>query len=166
METKVTDRIIENDATLSERGQKAYADTMNMVIGWTQVAEFLSANPDILDQAYAHDDNVLVCLSYSGSVMDRLADYARRAKAAGARVEKEYGDLFGGVKLWWGGVHIWAYANREQVCERVPTGVETVTKEVPDPSVVVPLITVTEDVETYKWVCKPILAGEQAEVPA
>lgn len=48
-------------------------------------------------------------------------------------------------------------ASREAVCERVVVGVTTVTREVPDPSVVVPLVEVTEEVETVEWKCSPLL---------
>ncbi|HET6291734.1 MAG TPA: hypothetical protein VFG33_00115, partial [Kribbella sp.] len=53
-------------------------------------------------------------------------------------------------------VHVGAY--RDQVCERVVTGTREVTKTVPDPSVVVPDVEVTETVEDVEWICGPLLA--------
>lgn len=53
---------------------------------------------------------------------------------------------------------------RAQVCERVVTGVETVTEEIPDPDYIAaaPTITQTREVETVEWKCAPLLA-EPAE---
>ncbi|MCM6776234.1 hypothetical protein NDR87_18930 [Nocardia sp. CDC159] len=53
---------------------------------------------------------------------------------------------------------------REVVCERVVTGVETVTEEVPDPEYVAaaPKVTVTREVESFEWKCAPILAASEA----
>jgi hypothetical protein len=56
------------------------------------------------------------------------------------------------------GLHVEAIAYRDTVCVRVPTGTQTVTREVPDPAVVVPTVTVTEDVETFRWDCSPLLS--------
>ncbi|MFI7527537.1 hypothetical protein [Nocardia salmonicida] len=50
---------------------------------------------------------------------------------------------------------------RSRVCERVVTGVETVTEEVVDPDYVAPTpptVTVTREVETVEWKCAPLLA--------
>lgn len=49
---------------------------------------------------------------------------------------------------------------RDQVCERIVTGTETVTKKVPDPVALaaVPEVEVTETVETVEWRCRPIMA--------
>lgn len=55
---------------------------------------------------------------------------------------------------------------RAQVCERVVTGVETVTEEIPDPEYLAaaPKITRTREVETVEWKCVPLLAqADEAE---
>ena len=46
---------------------------------------------------------------------------------------------------------------RDAVCERIVTGKETVTTHVPDPEAVVPMVEVTEEVETVEWKCSPLL---------
>jgi hypothetical protein len=54
------------------------------------------------------------------------------------------------------GLHVEVIVDRPAVCERVVTGTKTVTREVPDPAA--PKVTVTEEVETAEWVCRPLLA--------
>lgn len=49
-------------------------------------------------------------------------------------------------------------AYRDQVCERVVTGTREVTKTIPDPTVEVPVVEVTETVEDVEWICGPLLA--------
>ena len=51
---------------------------------------------------------------------------------------------------------------RESVCVRRVVGTKEVTREVPDPSVEVPMIEVTETVEEVEWDCQPILADVEA----
>ncbi len=53
---------------------------------------------------------------------------------------------------------------RAQVCERVVTGVETVTEEIPDPDYIAaaPRVTQTREVETVEWRCVPLLAESAA----
>lgn len=59
------------------------------------------------------------------------------------------------------GLHLVVVAPRSEICERVVTGTETVTREVPDPEALaaVPTTTVTETVEKVEWICSPLLAG-------
>ena len=59
------------------------------------------------------------------------------------------------------GLHLTAIAWRKDVCERVVTGVETVTRTVPDPDALaaVPTVEVTETVEHVRWECPPLLAS-------
>ena len=49
--------------------------------------------------------------------------------------------------------------DRPQVCRKVITGTQIVTETVPDPDVLatVPTVEVTKEVETFEWVCDPIL---------
>jgi len=51
---------------------------------------------------------------------------------------------------------------RNVVCERVVTGTETVTEMVPDPSVKVPLVEVTEEREVVEWRCGSLLSDVDA----
>lgn len=63
------------------------------------------------------------------------------------------------------GLRVKVILHREDVCERVVVGVETVTKTVPDPELVqaaladIPEIEVTEQVEHVEWRCSPLLAS-------
>lgn len=90
-------------------------------------------------------------------------DLVAWAKALPGQADKKYDDdrnfgfeLHGAV----GGLDFVVYGKREQVCERVVTGTETVTKTVPDPEALakVPSVEVTETVEKVEWVCRPLLA--------
>lgn len=53
---------------------------------------------------------------------------------------------------------------RNLVCERVVTGVETVTEEIPDPEYIAaaPKITQTREVEQVEWQCGPIMGDAEA----
>ena len=81
-----------------------------------------------------------------------------------ASVEVRHGDVFelraGPVRKRVGDVTVKMLASRDEVCERVVTGVETVTETVPDPELVaqVPLVEVNRAVELVEWVCRPLLA--------
>jgi hypothetical protein len=57
------------------------------------------------------------------------------------------------------GLQLEVWAMRDQVCERVVTGTREVPREVPDPAVQVPTVTVLETVEDVEWRCAPLLAG-------
>jgi hypothetical protein len=49
--------------------------------------------------------------------------------------------------------------DRAQVCRKIVTGTETVTKTVKDPEALanIPMVEVTVEVETFEWMCDPIL---------
>jgi hypothetical protein len=88
-------------------------------------------------------------------------DLARRLP--GVQKKAVTGDLFrlrGSIA----GLKTQIIVDRPAVCERVVTGTETVTRQVPDPSVVVPTVEVTEVVEHVEWVCGPLLDREPAAV--
>jgi hypothetical protein len=89
-----------------------------------------------------------------------IAELARAAARAGARVEKTFGDAYAGITIGFGPVQVLINADRGDVCERVVVGVDEVTREVPDPNLLatVPKIRVTETVERVKWRCNPLLA--------
>lgn len=101
---------------------------------------------------YAHEDGKEAA----------LAEFARVARRNGATVTKAGDDKWFEMVADFGALRFKAFTNREEVCERVVTGVETVTKSVPDPAVVAaaPLVEVTETVETVEWVCRPLLAAD------
>lgn len=79
---------------------------------------------------------------------------AARLLAAGApigAVRKNVDDNYARITRSFGSVELEAWTAREQVCERVEDGVETV--EIPDPDAP----TVTVERTRYRWECKPIL---------
>ncbi len=90
---------------------------------------------------------------------------ATRALVTGAplgAIEKavaSYGN-YSQVFRHFGKVSIELWINRDEVCERRQIGTEMV--EVIDPNA--PKVTVERPV--YEWDCKPVLAGDQAEVQA
>jgi len=97
------------------------------------------------------------------SSADPRGDLARIVKILPGPIEKRvwgHGDTsyFDAVATIGGVIEVHVGAYRDQVCERVVTGTREVTKTVPDPSVVVPDVEVTETVEDVEWICGPLLA--------
>lgn len=127
--------------------------------GLRALADMIEANPDLVaTKFYLSGLHV-----WHATDADTMAKLVRAGLAHGAKIDKAYsGDSFN-LKLSWGPVVAMALGYRNQVCERVVTGVETVTKTVPDPEALaaVPQVEVTEQVETVTWVCKPLLAAEE-----
>ncbi|MEV6226877.1 hypothetical protein AB0L88_03150 [Saccharopolyspora shandongensis] len=97
---------------------------------------------------------------------EEMAAIARAALKHGAKVEKDISETQYNLTIAWGPFKARALGNRGKVCERVVTGTETVTRKVPDPSVVVPMVEVTEEVETFEWRCAPLLAADAEAVSA
>lgn len=140
-----------------------------MAAGLRQVADFVEQNPDLAG-GFEHT-LVTTGMNVHLRADDRaaqLGQYAQAAARHGAKVTKEVDDQWHNVVLDFGGVKVRVLAYRSEVCERVVTGTETVTKSVPDPDVLatVPTVEVTEIVETVEWVCKPLLAADAAKTPA
>lgn len=162
--TKTTDQLADTRAEHIEVscGHEALTLAGEYAAGWARLTEFLAANPDITSGANTYSYSVLVYLSPGDDVLPRMADYTRRAKAAGARVEKQYGE-YGKVLLHFGPIYLQVYASREDVCERVVVGTREVEVEEPDPEALaaVPTVKRTEIVEVVEWQCHPILAGAE-----
>ncbi|MGY4103463.1 hypothetical protein ACW2Q0_28450 [Nocardia sp. R16R-3T] len=107
------------------------------------------------------------CVSYdrTSDRRDYMAEAIRRFKSvAVGSISKNYRD--GGEGYFDALVPMRALTIRltelrAEVCERVVTGVETITEEVPDPEYIAaaPKILQTREVETYEWKCAPILAA-------
>ena len=125
------------------------------------LAAFLDAYPDLPEpthyEVYRHPAVKWLIWDYVPGEQKQLAiDVVRLLPGKATKTVRgvdgwmEYSGEVDGVK--WKVV-----AAREAVCERVVTGTETVTKSVPDPSILVPLVEVTEEVETVEWVCSPLL---------
>jgi hypothetical protein len=127
------------------------------------LAEMIETCTDIAEDISYPFNYLNVPVSGNDDPKGTLASFIRAGKSHGAKVAKEYSEKYSGVDLIWPGVCLHVYAERDQVCERVVTGTETVTRTVPDPAALaeVPEIEVTETVETVEWVCKPLLAADE-----
>jgi hypothetical protein len=120
------------------------------------LADLIEANPSLAGtSSYVRSLNI-----WWAATADQLGDIARAGLAHGAKVDKRYTDDCVTLALSWGPVTAHALAIRSRVCERVVTGVDVVTRKIPDPDALaaVPLIEVTEEVERVEWRCEPILA--------
>jgi hypothetical protein len=156
---------------LGERAVQAIATAKDLTWGWGKIAQFLADNSDLAegvsDASVPLQNRMLIYIHEDSA--PRLADIARRGVRAGAKVEKDYDDRWGAVCVHFGPVHLYAYAPRAEVCERVVVGTREVVEEVKDPEALaaVPMITQTRVEEIVEWQCRPILAAEQdGPVPA
>ncbi|WP_433078977.1 hypothetical protein ACQP1P_38855 [Dactylosporangium sp. CA-052675] len=143
-------------------------DREAFIEGLHQIADFLAEHPEVplpnmssyVGGRYVPSFSIYThCVdptnrSDSRDQRTKLADIAR----AMGRAEKST-DFEFAVWRRFSGVVLAAYAERNEVCERVVTGTREVTKEVPDPAALaaVPKVTVTETVEDVEWVCQPLL---------
>lgn len=129
--------------------------------GLRALADVIEANPHIAPQfeyALKHGMNVFVRGDDAQGEMAELIRIALRHKGD---ITKQAVGEYMAVSAAWGAVTVDFNAARDQVCERVVTGVETVTKTVKDPEALaaVPDVEVTEEVETFEWKCLPLLAA-------
>ncbi len=130
------------------------------IAGLRQLAELLETHPDI-PTPYTGGAGTPLSI-----FCDDKEQIAALARAFPGRMDKRvdessptYGfELHGSLA----GLKIVAYVHRYEVCTRVVTGTREVTTSVPDPSVVVPMVEVTETVEDVEWKCEPLLAGASA----
>jgi hypothetical protein len=133
----------------------------------TDRTEYVAGLRQLADLLEQHDE---LPVPYEGSATSMTMYFlsqGRDAFVAAARVmpgrlDKKVRDTVYELRARLGGddglkVDLAAYRN--DVCERVVTGTETVTKRVPDPNVTVPMVDVTETVEHVRWECKPLLSG-------
>jgi hypothetical protein len=147
----------------------ATARATDLADGLRNLAQFINDHPDLADAFAGGGLTICVPLSHKNNPPAEIAQFARAGVRAGRRVTKSLdGEQWGGVKVHFGRrVTLDAYAHREQVCERVVVGTETVTKQVPDPEALaaVPTVEITETVEQVQWRCSPLLAAEPAAAP-
>jgi hypothetical protein len=136
--------------------------------GLRALADMIEANPEIADTMSYPLRYISAPVTSCDDEVAALAAFARACVRSGAAIRKE-GDTqwFRVVASFGEDVRVDAFGHREEVCERVVTGTETVTKTVPDPEALatVPTVEVTEEVETVEWVCRPLLAAEQEPKP-
>jgi hypothetical protein len=123
----MTSTIDEGQTTAAERRrQDRIGDTMASVIayadGWTAALKFLQAHPDTAAHAYVHDYYVNRCVGDKEDALAAIEDAARRGVAAGFRVTQEIGTMHGGVKIWFGPIYLYVYAERDRVCTPIVVG--------------------------------------------
>ncbi len=132
-----------------------------MVAGFRALADTIANNPQLAEYLrYANFNQLLVSTTGEADKPKLMAEFIRAGKANGATISKSGDEKWFNLDITWGPIGLHVFAAREDVCERVVTGVETVTKTVPDPALLaaVPQVEVTEQVETVEWVCRPLLA--------
>lgn len=129
--------------------------------GLRALADMIEQNSEIAPLADYLLRNACV---FSAKAPEHHALLARLAMRYGAKVNKSISNELYNLDLSFadGAVVATVLAHRADVCERVVTGVEVVTKTVKDPAAVaaLPDLEVTEEVETVRWECKPLLAAE------
>lgn len=135
-------------------------DRSQYIAGLRQLADLLEQH-DELPVPHDGSDSPITVHFLGGS--DPKSAFVAAARLVPGKLDKlawaDYFDLettFGGPD----GLRFALTAYRRDVCERVVTGVETVTHTVPDPDVEVPLVEVTEQVEQIEWRCRPLLASD------
>jgi hypothetical protein len=132
----------------------------DLIEGLRALADLFETNPELAEY-FRHSHafaKVHLPVSHYDDPRASMAAWARAGKAAGAQITKDYDGQWGSVTMALSdAVKIWAYAKREQVCTRIVTGTETVTVQVPDPSVEVPMVEVEQTHEIVEWQCLPLL---------
>lgn len=127
--------------------------------GLRALAEMIEQNPEVAPLARYYLTTLSV---FSSQTSAHHALLARLALRHGAKVDKSISEELYNLQLSFaeGAVVAHALATRAEVCERVSTGVKVVTKTVKDPGAVaaLPDVEVTEEVETFDWVCKPVMS--------
>lgn len=130
--------------------------------GLRGLAELLETHPDI-PLPYTGDLSPLSWILASGD--DQRAILAAIARALPGKVDKRVRgdafDLHGSIR----GLRVGVIADRDEVCVRKVVGTEQVTRTIPDPSVEVPMVEVTETVDRIEWECTPLLAPPAALTP-
>jgi hypothetical protein len=126
------------------------------IAGLRQLADLLEQRDD-LPLPYTGTGSELLFILHRND--DQRALLAAFARAFPGRIEKRVRGEDFDLKASLRGLRVQVIADRNEVCERIVTGTDTVTKEVPDPTVQVPLVEVTETVEHVEWVCRPLLSG-------
>lgn len=131
------------------------------IAGLRALADLLEQNPGLM----APTGHLTVVPLGEEQCREQLAAWAR---ALPGKKDKEINDRFANLVGALRGLKLKVLAYRDEVCERVVTGVETVTHKVKDPEALaaVPMIEVTEEVEQVEWICRPMLADEPAAVSA
>ncbi len=136
------------------------ADRTGYINGLRALADALDAHPETPLPYYGTQKKPLPVY------MHTKADAAAWARTLPGQVTKTYDDDsdYFGLNLGgaFDGLHMAVYARRDQVCTRVVTSSETVTREIPARPAMPATVasTVTEVVETVEWDCGSLLASD------
>ena len=139
-------------------------DRSSYTSGLRALADALDGNPEL---PLPYDGNLVpISIGFHSSAINddnraELLASAARTLMPGRRdknVDGSYYRIDGTLH----GLKVQVWAMRDQVCERVVTGTRQVSREIPDPAVAVPTVTVTETVEDITWECRPLLAETEA----
>ncbi len=125
--------------------------------GLRALADLIESNPDLGEKMrYCGVDNIHVPVDDKTT----MAAFIRAGKRHGATITKNAMGKWFMVNIGWGPVGLDVFAAREEVCERVVVGTETVTETVKDPDLLaqVPDVEITTEREVVEWRCHPILA--------
>lgn len=133
--------------------------------GLRAFANMIEQNPELAELFESHFRYLSMHAFDYDKPQESFGLFARAALQAGAKVTKNYGDKFAEVTADWGAICFRLQTDREEVCERVQVGTETVTRTERDPKAVeaalaeIPETEVTEEVPVYEWQCTPLLAS-------
>lgn len=120
--------------------------------GLRQLADLIEANPELAD--LVEGNTLLMAVGERWGSDESVADrFARLARMLGGTRTKSGDGTYFWVGRRFGPLTAEIFTARNQVCERVVVGVETV--EVPDPDA--PKVTVEREV--VEWQCSPVLRG-------
>lgn len=110
--------------TLETEQSKSIRDALELAHAFGDVAGFLSANPDLAKKATVHfAPYTLISATSAEDPIAYILDAARRGREYGARVEEYAEAEWGGVRIYFGPLHVQVYAPSSQVCRRVVVGV-------------------------------------------
>lgn len=124
-----------------------------------RIADLIACNPDLIatfERAYLYSGIYFYSSEGLADFIKVLAPHVRQSMGSDMHGwAKSYSDNYATIRGWIGSIQ-WAVSTaRDNVCERVVVGTETVTETIPDPDA--PTITreVTRDI--VEWKCGPIL---------
>lgn len=132
--------------------------------GLRMLADLLEQHPDLGLPFEGNTAEMMVFINRTDGQRERLARWASVLPGTKTKSGAGTGDTLFALHAKLRGFSLKVIADRDEVCEKVVTGVETVTKKVKDPQALaaVPEVEVTEEVETYEWRCTSIFAGADA----
>jgi hypothetical protein len=133
--------------TIDATGVTEQTRRADFTAGLRALADWYDAHPDV-PLPYEAISPLSILISGDD---DQLTEVGRIARAMGTCDKVVTAKFFRVTKSFGPVVKLEVVADRDQVCERVVTGVETVTELVPDPAA--PLVEQTVEREIVEWQC-------------